>query len=227
MSCYVILSEKKWHIDLFQNLQKRFFDSNWILIKNKKDFNFNNLNSISPTKIFIPHWSYLIPSEIYNNFECIVFHMTDLPYGRGGSPLQNLIVKGHETTKITAIKVSKGIDTGDYYIKRDLSLSGTAQEIFIRSNSIIEEMINEIITKDLIPKAQVGEEVKFKRRRPEESDISDLTSLKMIYDYIRMLDADDYPNAFLETPFFKFEFYKSSFDTKSNSVLSNVRITKK
>ena len=227
MSCFVILSEKEWHIDLFQNLKKIVFYSNWIIIRNKNEFNFNKLNSLSPIKIFIPHWSYIIPPEIYNNFECIVFHMTDLPYGRGGSPLQNLIVKGHETTKITAIKVGRGIDTGDYYNKRDLSLSGTAQEIFIRSNSIIEEMINEIITKDLIPKAQVGEEVKFKRRRPEESDISDLTRKKMIYDYIRMLDADDYPNAFLETSFFKFEFYKSSFDTKSNSVLANVRITKK
>jgi len=227
MGCFVILSEKEWHIDLFQNLKNIFINDNWILINNNREFNFNKLNSLSPNKVFIPHWSYIIAPEVYNNFECVVFHMTDLPYGRGGSPLQNLIVKGHETTKITAIKVNKGIDTGDYYNKKNLSLSGTAQEIFLRSNSVIEEMISEIINKDLIPQKQVGEVVNFKRRTPEESDISDLESLKMIYDYIRMLDADDYPNAFLETPFFKFEFYKSSFDTKLNSVLANVRITKK
>ena len=29
--------------------------------------------------------------EIHENYKCIIFHMTDLPFGRGGSPLQNLI----------------------------------------------------------------------------------------------------------------------------------------
>ena len=227
MNCFVLVSEKEWHISLFQNLKKYFVESSWILISNKDDFNFNKLNLLSPVKILIPHWSYVIPPEIYNNFECIVFHMTDLPYGRGGSPLQNLIVKGHKSTKITAIKINKGIDTGDFYSKRNLSLLGTAHEIFIRSSNIIEEMIKEIITKDLIPKPQVGKEVEFKRRRPEEGDISDLSSLKKVYDYIRMLDADGYPHAFLETSNLKFEFFNSYLDTKSNTVLANVRITKK
>ena len=43
--------------------------------------------------------------------------MTDLPFGRGGSPLQNLIVRGFEETMTSAIKVTKGIDTGDIYLK--------------------------------------------------------------------------------------------------------------
>ena len=51
-----------------------------------------------------------IPTEIFTSFECIVFHMTDLPYGRGGSPLQNLIVRGHKKTKVSALKVVKEVD---------------------------------------------------------------------------------------------------------------------
>jgi len=45
--------------------------------------------------------------------------MTDLPFGRGGSPLQNLIERGIKKTKISAIKVDGGIDTGDIFFKRD------------------------------------------------------------------------------------------------------------
>jgi len=37
---------------------------------------------------------WIILKEIFENYEIILFHMTDLPYGRGGSPLQNLIVRG-------------------------------------------------------------------------------------------------------------------------------------
>ena len=44
--------------------------------------------------------------------------MTDLPYGRGGSPLQNLILKGKKTTKITAFKMIDKIDAGPIYLKK-------------------------------------------------------------------------------------------------------------
>ena len=70
--------------------------------------------------------------------------MTDLPYGRGGSPLQNLIVRGHSETKISALKVEKKLDTGDIYLKKNLSLEGSAQKIFQRANTSIIDMIKEI-----------------------------------------------------------------------------------
>lgn len=102
METYVILSEKIWNHSLVSSLSQRNNSINWILIDNDKDFNITFLEQNQVTKIFIPHWSYIIPENIYSQYECIVFHMTDLPYGRGGSPLQNLIVRGHTETKITA-----------------------------------------------------------------------------------------------------------------------------
>ncbi len=56
--------------------------------------------------------------------------MTDLPYGRGGSPLQNLIQRGHTSTMLTALRCGAGLDTGDVYLKQPLSLHGSAEEIF-------------------------------------------------------------------------------------------------
>ena len=121
MEVFLLISPKQWHNQLFENLSKAI-DVKWLRIGNKEDFTVDNLKRIAPTKIFIPHWSHIIPSEIYNDYECIVFHMTDLPYGRGGSPLQNLIVKGHKSTKISALKVQKGLDTGDIYLKKGVGI---------------------------------------------------------------------------------------------------------
>lgn len=227
MDCFIILSEKKRHEELFFNLKNKFFEEKWIHICKKEDFNYENLLSINPSKIFIPHWSYIIPKEIYDHFDCVVFHMTDLPYGRGGSPLQNLIVRDHKSTKISALKVQKGIDTGDIYLKNDLSLLGTAQEIFNRSLEIVNFMIEKIIEGNIIPSPQVGEVVEFKRRKPEESNLEVLESLENVFDYIRMLDADGYPNAFMETEFLKFEFFNAELDNNQNSIIANVRIFKK
>jgi methionyl-tRNA formyltransferase len=224
---FIILSEKKWHEDLFNQLKSEFNENEWLLINKKADFNLQLLNEFKPDKIFIPHWSYIILEEIFNSFDCIVFHMTDLPFGRGGSPLQNLIVRGFKTTKISAIKVQSGIDTGDVYLKKSLDLAGSAQEIYQKTAIIIEEMIKEIITKKSIPSPQLGDVVEFKRRKPEESNISELEDLENIYNYIRMLDCEGYPHAFIETKYFKAEFTNANFNESEKIITANVRIVKK
>ena len=67
--------------------------------------------------------------------------MTDLPYGRGGSPLQNLIIRGGKTTKLFAFRMTEEFDARPNYLKRNLSLEGTAREIFIRANYLSAKMI--------------------------------------------------------------------------------------
>ncbi len=227
MSKYIILSEKIWHKELFKFLNNKFFNDFWLLIDSNRDFNLEKLKLYKPDKIFIPHWSYIIPNEIFENYECIVFHMTDLPYGRGGSPLQNLISRGFKTTKISAIKVEQGIDSGDVYLKKTLGLEGSANEIFQRSTFVIEEMICEIINKNLSPIPQSGEVIEFKRRKPEDSNINELADLGKVYDYIRMLDCDGYPHAFIGTAYLKFEFINANYNENEEIIFANVRITKK
>ncbi|MCY2686958.1 formyltransferase family protein [Salinimicrobium sp. TH3] len=226
MRKFVVLSEKSWHKSLHSSLQKKFKEVDWILIDKKAEFSFEELAKLQPEKVFIPHWSHIIPPRIFSNFECIVFHMTDLPFGRGGSPLQNLIASGHTKTKISAIRVEKGLDTGPVYLKEDLQLLGTAQEIFIRSSNVVEEMIFEIVEKDLKPISQEGEVVEFKRRKPEQGNISNLEEANKIFDYIRMLDCEGYPPAFIETSNFRFEFTRASLKSEKE-IIADVRIIKK
>ena len=225
MNNYILLSTKKWHNGLFQNLSKND-NQNWIWIKKKEDFIYSNIKKINPCKIFIPHWSYIIPKDIFLNYECIVFHMTDLPYGRGGSPLQNLIIRGFESTKISAIRVQDGVDTGDIYLKNDLELHGSAYDIFKRGNIIINNMIVKILKKRIDPVPQNGKVTLFKRRKPEQSNIEKLRTINKVYDYIRMLDADGYPKAYIENNIFKFEFSGAKL-TDNEEILATVKIKKK
>ncbi|MCH1613964.1 MAG: methionyl-tRNA formyltransferase, partial [Flavobacteriales bacterium] len=161
------------------------------------------------------------------SYNCVVFHMTDLPYGRGGSPLQNLISRGFSETKISAILVEKQLDAGPVYLKMSLSLLGSAEEVFIRANRVIGEMITKIIDECIKPAPQIGIPTMFKRRTPEMSEITnELKEVDYLYDHIRMLDAEGYPKAFLETNFFKFEFTRASLKS-DGSIISDVKITKK
>jgi len=224
VSTYILVTEKPWHDQLFAQLGQ-MPGAQWHRISSKEDFTAEKLQVLQPEKIFIPHWSYIIPAAIYDAFECIVFHMTDLPFGRGGSPLQNLIVRGLKETKISAIRVTKGIDTGDVYLKKPLDLSGTATDIFTRSASVIETMIDEIIAQQLQPVPQTGEVTEFKRRTPEQSNIVTLTSLEEVYDYIRMLDCEGYPKAYIDIPAFRLEFTEATLE--NGKLEAHVSIVKK
>ena len=219
----LVLSEQIWNKDIVSNLSKTKKNINWILIDKKEQFKLDYLKSIKPDLIFIPHWSYIIPKDIYEKFECIVFHMTDLPFGRGGSPLQNLISRGIYSTKISALKVEKGIDTGDIFLKENLELKGSATEIFRRADYIIQKMIIFILENKIKPVPQKGKVTIFKRRTPKQSDIINLETLQKVYDQIRMLDADGYPKAYLENKFLKFEFNDANFKNK-NEVIATVKI---
>lgn len=192
----LIVTIKDWNI-------KKARITNHMLITGKEDLTYDKVKKIEPDYIFFLHWSWKIPKEIYGNFKCILFHMTDLPYGRGGSPLQNLILRGNKSTKISAIEVVDELDAGKVYLKRDLSLAGSAQEIFNRAADIMFEMIDYIVRHNPAPSEQNGAVVTFKRRRPEQSNMQDISNA---YDHIRMLDADSYPRAYLNTKYLNIEF---------------------
>lgn len=207
----VIATIKEWNIDNYFKLKKELEDNySLFLITNKDELSFENIEKINPKYIFFPHWSWIIPENIYIKYECILFHMTDLPYGRGGSPLQNLIMNKIYDTKISAIKVSKELDEGDIYLKEDFDISsGSAKEVFENaSNIIFEKLILNIINQNISPKKQDGQVVTFKRRTPEQSNINTLNeiSINSLYDFIRMLDAPTYPKAYMELYNLKIEF---------------------
>ncbi|MFT7005699.1 MAG: methionyl-tRNA formyltransferase [Colwellia sp.] len=193
---YVVVTIKDWNINEFDRVMP-IFSGNWTLIKNNNQLSLENLRRLKPKYVFFPHWSWIVAEDILNEFTCVCFHMTDVPYGRGGSPLQNLISLGHKETKLTALKMTNQLDAGAIYLKAPLSLQGSAQEIFERSAQLTFEMIQSIITLEPIPIEQTGEVTTFFRRRPEQSRVQGNETLAELYDLIRMMDADSYPKAFL------------------------------
>ena len=208
---YLVVTIKKWNLEVYEKHISKL-EGNWSLITNKEDLTLKNIKKINPKYIFFPHWSWMVPKEITDNYDCVCIHMTDLPYGRGGSPLQNLIIKGHKVTKLTALKMTQELDTGDIYHKVSLDLSGSAQEIFIDSANKIYELIKFIIENKPQLQPQEGKVVNFNRRKPSQSEIPKDITIEEIYDYIRMLDADTYPAAYINYGEFRLLCKKAKLD---------------
>lgn len=217
----VVACSRDWVPGLAQRIAS---STGWecILLREKEEITFDNLRRLQPAYAFFPHWSWIVSQDVFETFECIIFHMTDVPFGRGGSPLQNLISRGIYETKLTALRCVKEVDAGPIYCKRPLSLHGNAEEIYMRASAEIEEMIITIINEQPIPQPQQGSPVHFARRKPHESSISTLTNLRGIYDFIRMLDAEGYPPAFLENEHLRLEFRRAAL--RSDHITADVTI---
>ena len=210
---YVFASSRKWHLEEFQKI-KNTLPGKWEVITNKEELIFDKLIKLNPRYIFFPHWSDFVDEKITDRFNCICFHETEVPYGKGGSPIQNLIIKGKEKTKITALKMTSKIDSGPIYLQEEFSLIGLAEEIYIRSAKLMLGMIKDIILNNPIPKEQCGESIYFKRRDPEESFIGEeIENIESLFNFIRMLDADGYPRAKLKTKNFTLEFSRPALRT--------------
>lgn len=219
---YLIAGSKPWNREIFSDVISAYPGA-WKFISAPEELTPELLATFDPQYIFFLHWSWKVPADIVDRYECVCFHMTDVPYGRGGSPLQNLILRGHRQTKLTALKMVQDFDAGPVYLKEDLSLEGSAEQIYRRASELSAGMIRRISEERPTPRPQEGEPTIFKRRRPAESEMRDISSLESLYDFIRMLDAQGYPHAFLDHAGFHYEFTDAAME--SDALVARVRIT--
>jgi methionyl-tRNA formyltransferase len=220
MITYVVASSKDW----FKKHPKsdEYNDLNLIEISDKKDLNLTFLEQVCPRYIFFPHWNWKVDSQIYERFECVVFHTAPLPFGRGGSPIQNLILNGLKTSPVCALKMTDILDGGPIYDSIEISLDGTISDIFSRIAVCIEKLIMSICHNNPAPVVQSGKVLTFKRLSSFDNELLCTHSISELYDRIRMVDGEHYPRAYIKFGTHKIEF--SSAATLGEELHATVRI---
>lgn len=214
----------------FNKLKSKILSRNdcdkWIFI-NDKDYQPIENQDSETTIIFFLHWNYIIPKRIYQTYQCINLHTSNLPDGKGGSPIQNQIMNEIRFTYVNALRMSdKGLDAGPIYNRQAISLQGSLFDIW---NTIVDAsfyLISEIIDQCLesVEQIESDENIIYKRRSNNQIPFLDECSLEKVYDFIRMLDADDYPEPYLEIGNYKLSFNRAKFD--GDSILADVKIRK-
>lgn len=197
---YIVIGTKSWNRNVFEDAR---LGKHWHFFEHLVQ---GILEELQPACIFFLHWSDKVPSSVLELYNCVGFHMTNVPFGRGGTPLQNLINAGYDSTKLTAFRMVEEMDAGPIYLQYDLSLEGLAEEIYIRATWLSLRMAQQIASKQIEPVSQRGAGTTFRRRTPDQSELSGLGSLQGLFDHIRMLDAENYPRAFLQYAGFRYEF---------------------
>lgn len=223
MATILVATTKPWNIKAFAELKGS--DPDWHLITSKEALNSEYLSRLAPDWIFFPHWSWIVDQDIYEQWNCVVFHTAPLPKYRGGSVFQHQIMDGHRFSEICAVKMVGELDAGPIYKRVDIALDGSMDEIFEWFSLTVYPMMEWIIEGDYTLVPQKGEPTVYRRRTPDMSLLPENGTRRQIYNFIRALDAPGYPKAFLDYGEFHMEFDQA--ELVGERLTARVRITKR
>jgi methionyl-tRNA formyltransferase len=220
MNNYIVAFSKDWYKEYPKS--KEYDELNVIEIKTKADLNLELLEKINPRYIFFPHWNWKVDSGIFERYECVVFHTAPLPFGRGGSPIQNLILRNIEKTSLCALKMTEILDGGPIYDAIEVTLDGTITEIFSKIAACVEKLIVKICKENIEPQEQIGPIVTFNRLTYADNELKSEYSIKELYDRIRMVDGEGYKNAYINFGHYKIDLTESQI--QNNEIFAKIRL---
>jgi methionyl-tRNA formyltransferase len=127
----------------------------------------------------------------------IVVHASDLPAGKGFSPLQWQILEGRSEIVLTLFEAVEACDAGPYYLKERLCFDGTELYDELRAK-LAQKIIEMCLTfvgslGEMRPIPQCGQETVYPRRTSHDDELDVQKSLADQFDHLRVADNDKHP----------------------------------
>ena len=150
--------------------------------------------------VFVLGYTKILPKTfIEKNKLVTVIHESNLPKGKGVSPLQWQILQNKNIIKINLIKLESKVDSGDIILTDDLKFNGSElyDEIRKKQAEATFKLIDKFLSKKIsCYKKQKGNESFFRKRSPADSKIDIKQSLKKNFNLLRICNNEKWPAFF-------------------------------
>ena len=127
----------------------------------------------------------------------IVVHASDLPNGKGFSPLQWQVLQGKNDIILTLFEAVENVDAGPFYIKKTIHFRGDELYDELRYSlgiNIIEMCINYINSyESMVGIQQNGEESFYSKRSFEDDKIDVNKTIAEQFNHLRISDNENHP----------------------------------
>ena len=104
------------------------------------------LSTMQIDVILVVAYGRILPEDVINNYFCINIHASILPYYRGASPIQSMILNACDYAGISIIKMTKNLDDGDIFSTRFIK---NKQYDIVELNNILAISAGELAIKTL------------------------------------------------------------------------------
>jgi hypothetical protein len=164
----------------------------------------NNHRSLSEGDCaFFLSYGAIVPNEILGlHVHNLVVHESDLPTGRGWSPLTWQILEGKNEIPIVLFETEENVDSGAIYFRDVLRLEGHELIDEMRSVqaektvSLCEQFVDDYPQVVMKCRPQQGVPSYYRRRTDKDSELAIDKSLKDQFNLLRVVDNDRYPAYF-------------------------------
>ncbi len=132
----------------------------------------------------------------------LVVHESDLPKGKGWSPLTWQVLEGKNRVPITLFEAEEKVDAGAIYLQDEIVLEG--HELLPEIKHIQGKKTNELILKFLEQypnvkgRTQKGEETFYARRTAKDSCLDIHKNIEEQFNLLRVCDNERYPAYFVK-----------------------------
>ena len=132
----------------------------------------------------------------------LVVHESDLPLGRGWSPLTWQIIQGSNSIPIVLFEATETLDAGKVYIKDVMTFTGVEliQEMrsiqALKTTDLCKQFVNEYPSLVMNAKDQIGRPTFYDRRTSSDSYIDANHTVKDAFPILRVSDYENYPTFF-------------------------------
>jgi methionyl-tRNA formyltransferase len=144
---------------------------------------------------------------LLKNKKNFVIHESELPKGKGFSPLSWQILEGKNEIPIQLLEAVDIVDSGSIYLEDKIILVGNEllSEIKHLQGILTKKMVLEFINRypNIEGKKQSGESSYYRRRTPKDSALDLNKTLLEQFNLLRIVDNEKYP-AFFEQDRYKY-----------------------
>jgi methionyl-tRNA formyltransferase len=182
-----------WYIKYALQLNQRFEElgHSSVFIQDKDEMEIGDV-------CFLLSCSKILPDNylVYHKHN-IVIHASDLPEGKGFSPLQWQILEGKDCIILTLFDAVKELDAGDFYTKEELCFEGhelldeLQGKMGVKINQMAERFIKNY--SDLSPSKQSGDSTYYKKRTVKDDEIDPYKSIVEHFNHFRIANNNNYP----------------------------------
>lgn len=186
-------NENSWFVPYGRSLQQQLSDQGHEVV-----YVFNVKDVCNGDVCFLLSCVRLVPAAVLSlNRNNIVVHASDLPKGKGFSPLQWQILEGRNEIPLTLFEVVENADAGPYYIKDVISFKGTELLEEMRqtmAEKILEMCVRFIGNFDSIQAIdQSGEETFYRKRTAADDELDVNKTIEAQFNHLRIADNEKFP----------------------------------
>lgn len=140
--------------------------------------------------------------DLHLNKNNIVIHASDLPKGRGWSPMTWQILEGKSEIIVSLFEATSKVDAGVIYLQELLEFDGSEllPELQEKLSKKIVKLAKEFV--ELYPnitgREQFGEPTYYPRRTPKDSELDINKTIDEQFNLLRVCDNDQYPAFFIK-----------------------------